>query len=537
MRLIPSDLNEADTTTSEARVHRALSGCSIDGVALHSVGLPEHKYKVCGEIDFLVVLERALIVVEVKGAGVSCRNGVWTYSDRRGHLRTSSEGPFKQASSAMFALRDRLIAQFGIDLANVPIGFLVVTTDVDLPPSVEWASETYCGRGLFNRDFAGALRRAEQYWASKNRTADRISKPMMQRLLEVLRPDFDRSPLLDARAEALDAAFVKLTAEQYDRLDFALAAPRVICEGGAGTGKTLLAMEVARREAARGRRVALVCRSRRLAMHLEAELRPHSVLVIQPGQRLAEPVEHLVIDEGQDLMTFGHIEELGSWVVGGLESGSWTIFMDPNQQADLYGDFDSDALEWVRSLAVLSGPLTRNCRNTRTIAFQTRAHTGADVGVASAGDGPEVQFVACDDSADEASKLDEHIRGLLTQDVSARDITVLSLTGDWETSAIQMSRLHRRSRIWRMDGPRAESISSSSVAWSSVVDFKGLESRFICVIDINSLADEQAVRLLYVALSRARIGLWIGVNPLAKARLSDLFKAHALDARAALGER
>ena len=61
------------------------------------------------------------------------------------------------------------------------------------------------------------------------------------------------------------------------------------------------------------------------------------------------PYDVLVVDEAQDLMTFDILEDLEQAVVGGWADGRWTMFLDQNRQAHLYGDFDPDALAYVRS--------------------------------------------------------------------------------------------------------------------------------------------------------------------------------------------
>src|SRR4029453_11898796 len=65
-----------------------------------------------------------------------------------------------------------------------------------------------------------------------------------------------------------EAACDLLTRDQADVLDRLVYLPRVEIRGGAGSGKTWLAVEKARRLAAEGRRVALMCYSRGLAEFL-----------------------------------------------------------------------------------------------------------------------------------------------------------------------------------------------------------------------------------------------------------------------------
>lgn len=42
---------------------------------LHSLGLPKHQSKIYGEIDFVVVCDRGVACLEIKGGRVECRDG------------------------------------------------------------------------------------------------------------------------------------------------------------------------------------------------------------------------------------------------------------------------------------------------------------------------------------------------------------------------------------------------------------------------------------------------------------------------------
>ena len=61
-----------------------------------------------------------------------------------------------------------------------------------------------------------------------------------------------------------EKTIVHLTEEQYARLDELEENPRCLFEGAAGTGKTLLALEYARRADRGGSKVVLVCFNRLL---------------------------------------------------------------------------------------------------------------------------------------------------------------------------------------------------------------------------------------------------------------------------------
>lgn len=527
MKLVPTTLGPEEVTSSERRVFEALSASGVPGVALHSLNLPQHEYKLTAELDFVLILEDMVLAVEVKGGRVSCRDGVWAYSDRAGHRRTSREGPFKQVQTAMYALRERLKKRLGVEIDDVAFGYLVVTPDVDLERSFEWDDETYCGRGPFNRGIGKAVDRSRKYWLAKQANKFPIGKELNVRLMQVLRPSFDRSPLLDVRANLLDAAMVRLTDEQYARLDLISDEPRVLCSGGAGTGKTFLATEVARRQALLDQRVLFTCRSEVLAAFATRTLEGTAVEVRAVSQLgNVPPYDVLVIDEAQDLMTFEILEDLEQAVVGGWADGRWTMFLDHNSQAHLYGDFDPEALAYVQSFGPVKPSLKFNCRNTREIAFQTRAYTGADIGVATAGNGPEVVFIAVDDQRAELAALEKHLRALAEQDVAPEHITIVSLRGDWETSVAKNLRAARKGCLTQMSPALASVWPGGGMTWSSAVDIKGMENRFICVVDIESVADKTELDLLYVALSRPRAGLWVAISPVVKEHLGELFMQH-----------
>ncbi|WP_308161259.1 nuclease-related domain-containing DEAD/DEAH box helicase [Dietzia psychralcaliphila] len=515
-------------------MHGALAARSRNGTALHSLNLPVHQYKMTAELDFVLILDNLVLAIEVKGGQVSCRDGVWTYSDRAGHRRTSREGPFKQVQSAMYALRERLRGRLGPIIDDVAFGWLVITPDVDLASSFEWDDETYCGRGPFSRDPDKMIDRACNYWISKQPGKPPIGKKLHDKLLHELRPSFDRSPLLDARASLLDVAMIRLTDEQYARLDLISDEPRVMCSGGAGTGKTFLAAEVARRQALLGNRVLFTCRSEVLAAFAARMLKGTSVEV-KPVSALRglAPFDVLVIDEGQDLMTFDILEQLEGSMVGGWAEGRWTIFLDHNRQAHLYGDFDTDALKFLQSFGPVNPMLKFNCRNTREIAFQTRAYTGADTGVATAGAGPEVTFVVVDSPEAELAALEKHLRSLSEQEVAPENITIVSLRGEWESSAAKGLKAARKGRLAQMSPAIASVWPGGGMTWSSALDIKGMENRFVCVIDIDSVVTDRELDLIYVALSRPRAGLWIATSPQVSEQMAERLAKHldgAMDA-------
>jgi hypothetical protein len=81
--------------------------------------------------------------MEVKGGKVSCKDGVWTFTDRTNNSNTSYVGPFNQARDAMFSLRNRLKQILGNDheFNRIITGFICAFPDINFDrESVEYES-------------------------------------------------------------------------------------------------------------------------------------------------------------------------------------------------------------------------------------------------------------------------------------------------------------------------------------------------------------------------------------------------------------
>ncbi|MFD7314990.1 NERD domain-containing protein [Streptomyces sp. NPDC059883] len=526
MRIIPSEISSSTRSQAERSVFAALKAIPDDqSVALHSVHLPQHHKKRVGEIDFVVIMPDILLFIEVKGGRVRHRDGKWYYGPP-GRAVGPKESPFAQASGGMHEF-DREIGALVGDLRDlgVPSGYLVITTDVDLERTTEFEPQQYLGSAEYNggRGLAKGIERATRFWLTRNRWARTpVSAALRKRMLEAVRPDFDLVPNVQSRLTNLEVTFERLTNEQLDRLDELESIPRLIWTGGAGTGKTFLAAEAARRKSAGGS-VLFTCASTTLATHMGRLLTDDAITVL-PFDRLdevrARTFDQLIVDEAQDLMTFESLSTLEELASGGLGEGRWIFMLDQNNQVLAPEAYDPDAWEYLRPLGSVYGPMKRNCRNTVQIVNQVRFYTGADLGVASAGEGEPVRFADVRDAPDEAAVLDGYVTELVREGVSPRDITLLSASGDWETSSARLSQ--RASKIERFADVVGTDRTKHRLTWSSVSDFKGHENHVVCLIDLEPEYLEGRLDALYVAWTRARAQLWVACRPETRQVLKDL---------------
>ena len=327
--------------------------------------------------------------------------------------------------------------------------------------------------------------------------------------------------------------------------------PRCLFDGGAGTGKTLLALEFARRESSSGRKVLLVCFNKLLGHWLSSEAKrtlPRSVEVdyfhrfldrliadssigndfrevkqtedqeylfneLYPlhaldalAESATEPFDTLVIDEGQDLIRSEYLDVFDDLLKGGLAGGTWTIFCDFYHQT-IYGDTDEGTM--LSELEQRTSQFARfrlltNCRNTRPIGEEVSFISGFDIPpfLPTNVEGIPVDYRFFNDNADQCSIVNEIVSKLRAEGIKKETITILSpVTFDrsclaaGEHISFPVTDL---SRSGSLECPR------NVIGFSTIHAFKGLENSIVIITDITHLLDDRYRTLSYVGMSRAR---------------------------------
>jgi superfamily I DNA and RNA helicase len=366
--------------------------------------------------------------------------------------------------------------------------------------------------------------------------------PIGRRGVEVVRDVFARSfvvaPLVASQLAEQEARRLVLTKDQMRVLDFLRSRRRVAVSGGAGTGKTVLALEKARRLASEGFRTLLTCYNRQLADHLShlcagtvnLEVMSFHQLchrqvdranrasgrdlvgeakVTYPGKDLYEVqlpnalayslevlpdrYDAIVCDEGQDFRDeFWVPLEL---LLSDYDRGPLYVFYDDNQ--NLYAR--------AGTFPIRDEPftLTTNCRNTAPIHEAAYKHykgvpvTPPDI------QGDDVQFDEAPGRDAQAAKINARIVDLVARHgVAAGDIAVL--VADAMRKAEYYAALRRlplpRPAVWLEEGVRGE----NTVLIDTIQRFKGLESPVVILWGLDSIDLARFRELLYVGKSRAK---------------------------------
>jgi superfamily I DNA/RNA helicase len=374
-------------------------------------------------------------------------------------------------------------------------------------------------------------------------------------VLESIRGDFHLIPSLRAHAENADRELVRLTDEQCQLFSRLSANPRVVARGGAGTGKTLIAAEEARRLAALGKKVLYLCFSRNLARHVKRALGDIPGVTVQTlhslmgelveaaglGSELPDvdendlftlflpelaleillesaestPFEALILDEAQDLLRDPYLDVIDALIEGELKQGTWRCFIDPNQ--NIIGGITPTALRRLEAAAPVEWPLTVNCRNTKPIAVQVALLSGIPLSEVLAPDGPAAELIWCTSADDQRKKVTDRLRKLRDEGFTAQQVTVLSR--------------HRLERSGVRDGRETPlrdisrggfDSTADEVTFCTVSSFKGLEAEAVLLVDVDDLSSADGLRSIYVGTSRARVALYVFLSNEVRGQFKDL---------------
>ncbi len=539
LRVIPNVIHNINSN-AELKVFSLLQNLDLGTgwTAYHSLNVSEHAYKQWAELDFVIVGPKGIIVLEIKGGRIAYNNGIWSFTDRYGIIHKKSEGPFKQAESGMYALRDKISSVYGSDWQNrIKLGWGVIFPDITFTSSSpETPKEVICDERATKsiNEFTKYIKRLLEYWGGKGKIISNLEPDdiLLKNLAAYLRPNFDFSPSLNNKINVIHQEIVQLTNEQYRYLDALENQDRIICSGGAGTGKSFLAVETARRELANGNTVLFIAMHEIFVAYLKIQLE-HKLLKTCTFSELSNTINDvekcqfdvLIVDEGQDLLSLNNLDCFDKALKKGIDGGRWRWFMDENAQAGVLGDCDLDVIEMLKSTSATYMSLKYNCRNTQQIISETELTTGAYVGITEIkGEGPLVEYCQVANDEDEIDKLVKHIESLVLSGVELNDMVILSPVSRDQSIVMRLPNKWSK-RLQFINTINVISPGYGSLLFSTIVDFKGLERRFVMIIDTDMLNGlDRYESLLYVGMTRSHAGLWIAIGQKFKSLLFEIQK-------------
>lgn len=549
-RLIPPFVRSG-VTFGEARFFEILRNSRLldDYHIFHSLNLISHEKKREGEADFVIVGPLGLAVLEVKSASAVVRKaGKWRYVDGERSFERK-ESPFSQAKGNCYALLDR-IKEKGICPPKLKemSGYGVVFTNlVFREESPEWEADLVLDENSLSRTDEYILH-LFSFWRRRSKLDDmiKLGQESIRELVSYIRGDFECVESVRSICTRTTKVINSLTGEQYRFLEAVVDNPRLIVRGYAGTGKTLLAVEQAKRNVRSGEKVLLCCYNRLLGANLQDQLRGYansidvynvdalawriaaqgskhdsiSELRGVAAQRVREGLcswpkyGSLVIDEGQDLLDESFLSLWEEILIGGLAGGRWTIFLDEEVQSSIYSKPTGPvALRRISALGVKIN-LEINCRNPRALAEETHRVTGLPVApVLRVDSSPQsIAYFPFTSEFQQVEIISRVVLELLNGGLNPNQITILFPHATFDLVPKIFGKVKNRvdtivdlAQYVAQFGQESRLLLSKNViGYSTIQAFKGLENDAVIVCDIRTVHDNYDRSVLYVGMTRAR---------------------------------
>ena len=555
--LIPDNIQEFDSRGESFLYHRFKNDPNTrDYFILHSVFTNHHLTNVSGELDFLVLAPGlGFFAIEVKHGKVEREDGTWIFTNSNGKSTHKTKGPFRQVEDTKHSIRNyilesvsgnqKLLSKLSKVLFATGVAFTSTSHDkLNIgPESFPWQIFT---EEDFRLPISKYIKRLSEGWHSeysKHPWYDvNSSRPTIadcEEVLKIIRGDFKINYTELNRISDNQKLIEEFTQEQFKVLDFTEFNDRCLIEGQAGTGKTVIALELARRKLHKGKRVGFFCFNQRLGEKLNRSLNntfknsdglyagtlhrylsqnvstestfdhdhefyseylPLEFLIQNEELSEEQKFDVLIIDEAQDLLIANYLEVFDWILKGGIKNGQWTMFGDFTNQA-IYINEPEKAKKLLsqRAFFVKVPPLKLNCRNTKKIANQNTLITGIEKpefsGFTLPGISIDVQFPS---KNKQREVLENKVKDLISNGINSDLITLLSPK--------------RFENTFLADSEIIFELKKKGLQVSTIHSYKGLENVVIVLYDFSEISSEESKRLLYVGISRATQQLNIILN-------------------------
>ena len=481
-----------------------------------------------GEVDFLLATPRCLLVIEVKGGEITREGGTW-YRTGRNSPGQAMDCPLAQARRNMFAVCGTLKNNWRFYHKFIPTGYVAV-----LPHTPAWKQggglDQWQKLVLFKEDCDDSLiDKLEEtitfwvdLWQARSGRQETLNTAEIKHIVQVCAPTTHvNKPRLRQKIEEFQEQVLKVTESQYAILRGLSKNRKAVITGGAGTGKTLLAMEKARQVALQGHWTLFTCANRLLSQHVKNHLQAVENLEVMnfhelcynwglragitgledpdgPGrhqlpkeyfhdklpevlfnaaQILDNRFDAVIVDEAQDM------HEL-YWTALDCclkeDAPIFYIFCDPNQSIWNLKDtlpFDEPSFY-----------LSENLRNSKKV-FQALKNLSSepeyDTGCTQEG---EFKIITHKGRENMGRKLLTLLSRLVKEGVQPKDITIL--TG----KSREQSYLAHRKKIGSFPLTRDLQNTANKVLFSSVRQFRGMESAVVIMVEVGAIVDLSKLR-------------------------------------------
>jgi len=533
-----------DENTHEDLVFKALQELPQDCYVLHSLHILDPQNNKLGkkketEIDFIVLIPNVgCIVIEVKSGSVSFTDSTsyfdgeeippytWVYESGR---PMSGGGPFRQSRDNMYILKKYLESSNYSTLSLKQKFFSCVwfpQTPVgkvnNLPKSPDCPKQCILSSDSLKSPLEALLKVVQTETTQLMEEKESWNKSEINIIINnVLAPTMSLVPGKNWEYESKTEVMNRLLIEQQHILDFLSEQKIAVISGAAGTGKTMIALEKARRESesSNALKVLFLCYNTALCDYLRSNYAKKNIdyftldswacslchsskpdygalVNIIDKEVLAGsfPYKAIIVDEGQDFgqetsdnASINVLESLQEAMI--LNEGCFYLFYDKNQVVN------SKKIPSYISNAECRLTLHKNCRNTIKIAEASMAPIGEE---------PKMKEDVTQGTIPELFLTDKIDTGYLAGIIDR-------LSDQYKNIVVLTAKAYNSSSLLSFVKGHKIEIGKLTLPFFTCRQYKGLEADAIVLVDVDKdtfLKQEERL-LYYVGTSRAKFSLSI----------------------------
>lgn len=550
-RMRPNFIEDGSPPGEKVIFHR-LQAVEGDWTVIHSLDVAPSNNNKRTEIDFLVIIpDLGLLCVEVKS------HVRITFDGERWHPDSIKRSPFRQAEDAKHALIRRFKkirklpdgARLPFPIAKVCIfthSSFDIRDCVGLNPT-ELIDAQQLDHLRTQEEFREKLRSCMLSGLRNDGilpltvplTGEQVDEIVQQCLPIQRRKAGTREELEAAEKNLLDM----LREQQRPVLRLSELNPRLLVTGPAGTGKTLIAIELAKRLSEQGGRVGLLCFNQLLGRWLEDQLSEHPGVIAGPAirtlaamsgisvdsasagdqqywdQDLPESIldrmtspdfksdyafDVLLIDEGQDLLPKEALWDcLMQSVFGGQDEGRYIIYGDFSHQVIAGGHgFGERLAAFKKAVRPAQWELRENCRNLSLIGRAAEDLLGAEGSVYEGyrrinWDVHLRKYILYSSAEEQKQKVLGEVAAFRAEGFQSDDIVLLSFCA--ADRSLGDSLEQSGEAFCRIGAERR-----GCIPYTTINSYKGMERKVVIITDVDDLREFEHERpRLFVGATRA----------------------------------
>lgn len=520
-------------------------------IVFHSLDVREHISNFMGEIDFLMIVPgKGVLTIEIKShksISFDKNSGFW----KLGNDAPEKRGPFKQARDNRISLREKLVNKFPT-LKEILFWDLVIFTGLEVANQFEWNKWEYMDARDFHlsdQDFLAKIELTLEtaFNINKDKLPIKSDQPNDNQIgiLRQLRKNIEIYLSPKHRIQSQEKELHKIfTQNQYKYLDLIAYNKKIILEGPAGTGKTLLAIETIRRLNIQSKRILFLCFNSLLQQYLSDQLQSLENVFVSTYANFVKAITNknldsvtqdeillnvleikeekkfdaIVIDEAQDILDENTYDILDSLSKNGIQNANCYIFGDFEHQKiqNIKNNFDLNKFNNKSQFFLIK--LQENCRNLPDVLEVAKIFCKTD---------PYTKVLRTDENSQPITRpyeSDEDQLGNLAsiileldKEFKREEITILTM----KTIQESIYKYYQAFPIFNLlnDIPNKYSTLkydgkfnfdskrfnfSNHIDFTTIRKFKGLENNVIIITDVDDLNSDLQRNILHTGITRTK---------------------------------